>query len=338
MRIVSLLPSATEIVFALGLGQDLVGVTHECDYPEAARGLPVVTRSLLDHSDSTSEEIDQAVSAQLPAGVGLYALDEALLAELRPDLILTQTLCEVCAVSYGLVQRAVRDVTPGFPGLAPQILSLEPNSLDDILLTIIQVGRTLGVEPRAAALVDTLRARVERVRAQAAGPGRPPRVACLEWIDPLFGPGHWLPEMVSLAGGLPGLGTPFADSRRVSWSDVIAFAPEVIVVTPCGFDLGRSAAEALRVLPYRAGWEALPAVRNGRVYAVDGNAYFSRPGPRIVESLELLAELIHPDRCAGWAPPNSWMTLPGSVESEPAGADAPGERPRAAAAGLPTEE
>lgn len=338
MRVVSLLPSATEIVFALGLGSALVGVTHECDYPEAARGLPVVTHSLLDHSDATSAEIDQAVSTQLPSGVGLYGLDEALLAELRPDLILTQSLCEVCAVSYGVVQRAVRDITPAFPDLAPQILSLEPSSLDDILLTITAVGQALGAEPQAAALVGSLRARIERVRAHTALPGRPPRVACLEWIDPLFGPGHWLPEMVSLAGGTPGLSTPFADSRRVSWSDVIAFAPEVLVATPCGFDLPRALAEALRVLPYRAGWEALPAVRGGRVYVVDGNAYFSRPGPRIVDSLELLAELIHPERCAGWAPPDSWMTLPGSVVSEPAGADARGAHSVAATAGLPTEE
>jgi iron complex transport system substrate-binding protein len=154
-----------------------------------------------------------------------------------------------------------------------------------------------------------LRARLERVRERAAQIEARPRVACLEWIDPPFGPGHWLPEMIALAGGAPGLGEAGADSRRISWGDMIAFAPEVIVVTPCGFDLERTTAEALRVLPYRTGWEALPAVRAGRVYAVDGNAYYSRPGPRIVDSLELLAELIHPTHFAGWGPAGAWRPL-----------------------------
>jgi iron complex transport system substrate-binding protein len=309
MRIVSLLPSATEIVYALGLGDSLVGVTHECDYPEAARTKPVVTRSLLDHSDATSEEIDHAVRGQLRDGLSLYELDRALLAELRPDLILTQALCEVCAVSYDAVERAVRDVTAEFGGVAPQVLSLEPNNLQDILATIGSVGRVAGAMREAAAIVDGLRARIERVHKLAQAISTRPRVACLEWIDPPYGPGHWLPEMIALAGGTPGLGTPHTDSRRITWGDVIAFAPEVIVVTPCGFDLERTIGEALRVLPHRTGWEALPAVRTGRVYAVDGNAYYSRPGPRIVDSLELLAELIHPEQFAGWGPPDAWRSL-----------------------------
>jgi iron complex transport system substrate-binding protein len=305
MRIVSLLPSATEIVYALGLGDALVGVTHECDYPDAARTRPVVTRSLLDHSEATSEEIDDAVRGQLRDGLSLYALDRDLLAELRPDLILTQALCEVCAVSFD----SVCDVTAQFEGVAPKVLSLEPGSLADILATITTVGAVTGAERRATELVSGLRARIEHVRERAAQIVRRPRVACLEWIDPPFGPGHWLPEMVALAGGEPGLGEAGADSRRISWGDVIAFAPEVIVVTPCGFDLERAAAEALRVLPRRTGWEALPAVRGGRVYAVDGNAYYSRPGPRIVDSLELLAELTHPAHFAGWGPAGAWRPL-----------------------------
>ncbi len=338
MRIVSLLPSATEIVFALGLGEALVGVTHECDYPAAARALPVVTSSLLDHADASSAEIDHAVSGQLGTGLGLYGLDERLLAELRPDLILTQSLCEVCAVSFGTVQRAVRDVTPGFPGVAPQILSLEPSSLDDILTTIGLVGAVAGAQTHAEALVAGLRARIERVRARAAQASRAPRVACLEWVDPLFGPGHWLPEMVALAGGTPGLGAAHTDSRRVSWSDVIAFAPEVMVITPCGFDLRRALDEAQRVLPYRAGWEALPAVRAGRVAVVDGNAFFSRPGPRIVDSLELLARLIHPDLFAGWGPPDAWAPLAGRAPAPAQLEDVAAPGPVAAPAGLPTEE
>jgi iron complex transport system substrate-binding protein len=309
MRIVSLLPSATEIVYALGLADALVGVTHECDYPAAARSKPVVTRSLIDHDGATSEEIDDAVSGQLRDGLSLYALDHELLAELRPDIILTQALCEVCAVSFESVERAVCDVSTQYAGIAPVVLSLEPHSLDDILETITTVGRAAGAEGAAAALLDQLRARIARVGEHAGLVTVRPRVACLEWIDPPFGPGHWLPEMIALAGGLPGLGTPHADSQRITWGDVIAFAPEVIVVTPCGFDLERASAEALRILPHRTGWEALPAVRNGRVYAVDGNSYYSRPGPRIVDSLELLGALIHPTHFAGWAPHGMWRRL-----------------------------
>src|SRR5262245_35169217 len=305
MRIVSLLPSATEIVYALGLGDALVGVTHECDYPAAARTKPVVTSSLLDHDEATSEEIDDAVRGQLRDGLSLYGLNRDLLAELSPDLILTQALCEVCAVSFD----AVCDVTAEFQGVAPKVLSLEPGSLDDILATIMVVGEATGTEQRAAELLTELRARITRVRVRAASIAARPRVACLEWIDPPFGPGHWLPEMIALAGGAPGLGEAGTDSRRISWGDVIAFAPEVIVVTPCGFDLPRTTAEALRVLPHRTGWEALPAVRSGHVYVVDGNAYYSRPGPRIVDSLELLAELIHPTYFAGWGPAGAWRSL-----------------------------
>lgn len=305
MRIVSLLPSATEIVYALGLGDALVGVTHECDYPIAARAKPVVTRSLFDHSDATSEEIDDAVRGQLRDGLSLYALDRDMLAELRPDIILTQALCDVCAVSFD----AVCEVTAQFEGVAPKVLSLEPTSLDDILATMMVVGRATGAEQRAQQLQAELRARIAQVRERAAAIPVRPRVACLEWVDPPYGPGHWLPEMIALAGGTPGLGEAGADSRRITWGDVIAFAPEVIVVTPCGFDLERTAAEALRVLPHRTGWEALPAVRNGHVYVVDGNTYYSRPGPRIVDSLELLAELIHPVQFAGWGPANAWRPL-----------------------------
>jgi iron complex transport system substrate-binding protein len=190
------------------------------------------------------------------------------------------------------------------------VLSLEPHGLEDIMETIATVGDVTGTPAQAAAVVAGLRARVQRVRERVAGAPGAPRVACLEWIDPPFGPGHWLPELIALAGGQPGLGRAHADSRRITWDDVIAFAPEVIVVTPCGFDLSRATAEAMRVLPHRTGWDALPAVRHGRIYTVDGNAYFSRPGPRIVDSLELLAELIHPELFGGWGPREAWQTLP----------------------------
>ena len=309
MRIVSLLPSATEIVYALNLGASLVGVTHECDYPADTRTKTVVTHSLLDHTQANSAEIDQAVRQQLQDGLSLYSLDEHLLGQLAPDLILTQALCQVCAVEYGQVERAVRDVSAEYGQMAPKVLSLEPNSLDDILATIATVGAATGTSARADELIGELRGRVERVREVAAGAARRPRVACIEWLDPIFGPGHWLPELVNIAGGQAGLGVAHTDSRRVAWGDVIAFAPEVIIVTPCGFDLQRTIDEALAVLPSRTGWQALPAVRQGRVYAVDGNAYFSRPGPRVVDSLELIAELIHPELFAGWGPPGAWQSL-----------------------------
>lgn len=309
VRIVSLLPSATEIVYALGLGESLVGVTHECDFPADARTKPIVTRSLLDHVDLLSAEIDMAVRQQLEDGLSLYALDQALLAELAPDVILTQELCAVCAVPYDQVERATRDVSEQGGRPTPRVLSLDPHGLDDILATIGAIGAAVGAAERAAEQVAALRARIDRVRERADAATTRPRVACLEWLDPIYGPGHWLPELVALAGGQPGIGTPHADSRRVLWGDVIAFAPEVIVVTPCGFDLARTVEEARQALPSRTGWEALPAVRSGRVYAVDGHAYFSRPGPRIVDSLELLAELIHPELFAGWGPPDAWQPL-----------------------------
>jgi iron complex transport system substrate-binding protein len=308
MRIISLLPSATEIVYALELGDSLVGVTHECDYPAAAGAKPVVTRSALDHSGATSAEIDHAVSSQLAHGLSIYELDEALLAALQPDLILTQALCEVCAVSYATVQRAVQDVSAQMHGVAPRVLSLEPRSLQDIFQTIEAVGEATGTAARAALLVAGLRQRVERVRAQVVA-GRRPRMAFLEWVDPLYGPGLWVPELVQIAGGTPGLGHAHKESRQLAWSDIIAFAPEIMLIAPCGLGVERAVEEAMQALPHRAGWDALPAVRAGHVYVADGNAYFSRPGPRIVDSLEMLAELMHPEQCAGWGPRNAWVAL-----------------------------
>jgi len=297
MRIVSLLPSSTEIAYALGLGDQVVGVTHECDYPAPVHGTPVVTRSALDHTQTSSAEIDEVVSSQLRDELSIYQLDTELLAQLQPDLILTQALCDVCAVSFPTVQRAVRDL-----GGSPHILSLEPETLEGIFATIGAVGTATGHTTEAARLLDTLRARVDHVRSRSAQAPYRPRVACLEWLDPPFGPGHWLPELVQLAGGQPGLGQAGQRARRITWNDVIAFAPEVIIVSACGFDLPRTVAEAEAILPTRSGWTALPAVRANRVYAIDGNAYCSRPGPRIVDSLELLASLIHPDLFAGWGP------------------------------------
>lgn len=297
MRIVSLLPSTTEIAFALGLGDQLVAVTHECDFPPEARERPVVTGSALDLSSASSEEIDAAVLGQLRDRLSLYHLDDALLDRLRPDLILTQALCDVCAVGFGSVERAVAEVVS-----APRIISLEPTSLEGVFGTILAVGNATGYREQALVLVAGLRARVERVRETAASAPYRPRVACLAWYDPPFGSGYWLPELIEIAGGKAGLGRFGEPAKRIKWGDMIAFAPEVIVLTPCGFDLNRAVSEAQAILPHRPGWSALPAVRAGRVYAVDGHSYMSRPGPRIVDSLELLASLIHPDLFAGWGP------------------------------------
>lgn len=308
MRIVSLLPSTTEIAFALGLGDEVVAVTHECDYPPQARQRPVITASALDHHHATSAEIDAAVRGQLRDGISIYSLDTAMLERLQPDLVLTQALCDVCAVSFGVVEQAVAQVRA-----APRILSLEPTDLEGIFGSILAVGNATGRRAQAVELVAQLRGRVERVRERAARATCRPRVACLEWFDPPFGPGHWLPELVELAGGRAGLGAPGEPSRRVTWDEVVAFAPEVIVLAPCGFDLERASSEALAVLPRRPGWDTLPAVRAGRVFAVDANSYFSRPGPRVVDSLELLARLIHPDLFAGWGPPEGARRLEEAV-------------------------
>ena len=300
MRIVSLLPSATEIAYALGLGDHVVGVTHECDYPTQVRDTNVVTRSMLDHTQASSAEIDALVSSQRREQLSIYHLEADLLGELQPDLILTQALCDVCAVSYTTVRQVVRDL-----GGAPRVLSLEPSDLDGILETISTVGQATDRLAEATTLVTGLRQRITKVRQRAALAPYRPRVVCLEWLDPPFSPGHWLPEMIDLAGGQAVLGQAGQPSARTTWDDVIASKPDIIIAAPCGFDLDQASAEANALLPTRQGWETLPAVQAGRVYAVNANAYYSRPGPRVIDGLELLASLIHPDLFAGWGPPDA---------------------------------
>jgi len=283
-----LLPSATEIVAALGAAGDLVAITHECDYPPEVIGKPVVTRSVLDHARSSSAEIERHIRAQVHAGSSLYLLDAARLAALQPDLILTQELCRVCAVAYELVHDTVREL----PG-ETRVLSLEPHALGDVFRNIEAVGKILDRPEEAARVAAALRARVTRV--VEAGAGRPrPRVFLMEWADPIYNSGHWMPELVRLAGGEDRLGVEGIASRPIEWQAVLAWAPEVILLAPCGFGLERALQE-LPGLRARPGWDALPAVRTGRVYVTDGSAYFSRPGPRLVDSLELLASIVHPE-------------------------------------------
>lgn len=293
MNIVSLLPSATEIVCALGLGDRLVGISHDCDYPADVRSRRVLSDAIVT-SAMPSVEIDTVVRRQVHTGKSVYHLDSALLGSLAPDLILTQELCAVCAPSFSEVRQAAR-VLEG----RTRIVSLEPHTLDDILETILEVGRLTGTDAEARSLVLALQQRIERVR-RLRPPDPVPRVACLEWLDPVFVAGHWVPEMVALAGGSDGLGRRGRDSYVIEWDQIVAYAPDIIVVMPCGFDIARTRAE-MGLLTDRPRWQDLPAVRAGRVYLTEASAYFNRPGPRIVRGLEILAEIFR-------APAGGWRT------------------------------
>jgi len=287
VRICSLLPSATEIVYALGLGDRLFAVSHECDYPPEAAAKPAVIRPVFDASTLTSREIDDAVMEHLRQGTGVYAIDLDRLRRADPDLILTQELCDVCAVPYLEVKRAIEQLRS-----RPRLLSLSPALLGDVLQDVRRVGEAAGKEREAETVVEQLQSRIDRVAAMTAGVAQRPATFCLEWTDPLYVAGHWVPEMVELAGGTDGLGMKGKPSTRIEWDRVVAYAPEVIILMPCGFDLPRAVSE-LPILARLPGWSDLPAVRRGRVYAVDAGAYFSRSGPRLVDGLELLARLIH---------------------------------------------
>jgi iron complex transport system substrate-binding protein len=287
VRIASLLPSATEILFALGLGESVVGVTHECDFPEAARSLPHLTRSLIPVG-LTSPEIDAAVVQSQRDLHTLYTLDSELLASLAPDLILTQSLCDVCAVPRSDVDDAVCSMPRG-----AQVISLDPTSLEDVLADILRVGEACDRSGDAVRVVADLDARIGAVRERTAFAPRP-RVFMAEWLDPIFCAGHWLPGMVEIAGGEPLHARPGEDSVRVDWADVQVSAPDVMVLTACGFDAARTLQEAV-CMTQRPGWPSLPAVRDGRVFIMDGNAYFARPGPRLVDGAEMLARAVHPD-------------------------------------------
>jgi iron complex transport system substrate-binding protein len=288
MRIVSLLPSATEIICQLGLADDLVGVTHECDYPRAVRGLPRVTHTFI-AADASSREIDSLVRERLKTERALYSLDMPTLERLRPDLIVTQALCDVCAVADAEVLAAACSL----PG-TPRVINLEPTCLNDVFDCLRLVGKATGYELRAADEIAGLRARVATVAARSQTVADRPRVVLLEWIDPPFSSGHWSPELVRLAGGTEALGAAGERSRTLDWQQVLAVAPEVLVIASCGFSIERTLAD-LPILRSYPGWSDLPCVRSGRVYLVDGSAYFNRPGPRLVDSLEILAHSLHPE-------------------------------------------
>ena len=285
MRIASLLPSVTEILFAIGAGDDVVGVTHECDFPSAARLLPQLTSSAIDHDGQTCDAIDRHIRAAVHSGSSIYRLDEALLADLSPDLVVTQELCEVCAVSYSQVEVAVRRLSGSTP-----VLSLEPNTLEDICRTIETVGEAVGTPDRAREVAEALRVRIASVQALAVPQPRP-RMVCIEWTDPIMAGGHWVPEMVRLAGGEDPLGTVGSPSAYVSWEHVISVDPEILVLMPCGYGLEQTLA-VVDDITSRPGFTSLSCARTGRVVAVDGSSYFNRPGPRIVDGLEILAAIV----------------------------------------------
>ena len=289
MKIVSLLPSATEIICSIGLRSQLIGVSHECDYPASVQGLPVVTRSLIDNSH-TSAAIDELVREKLATEKALYSLKMDVLEVLKPDLIVTQALCDVCAVAGSEVEAAV-DQLPG----STDIVNLEPSSLSDVFDTMILLGRAADCLDQAKDSVLELSARVEAVQARSATiPEKElPRVAVLEWLYPLFNAGHWTPELVNYAGGINCLGDPNVPSTTIQWADLQASDPDVILIALCGFDVERSIQD-VDLLRDSAEWNSLRAVRNGQVYISDGNAYFSRSGPRLVDSLELLGHALHP--------------------------------------------
>jgi iron complex transport system substrate-binding protein len=289
MRICSLLPGATEIACALGLADEIVGVSHECDFPPAARSKPVMVRSRIDPTTIGSGEIDRQVGDLLRSQQSLYALDEKLFKDSKPDIILTQGLCDVCALDYNDVVQAARSLAR-----EPNIVSLDPHCLADILNDVVRIGEATHRSRQAESLVQELKARIEAVRDRAARSASQPRVACLEWFDPIYIAGHWVPEMVQIAGGIDILGTAGEPSVKVEWDAVIASRPEILILMPCGFDLERSMQES-SLLKNRPGWQSLPAIKDGRVFGVSGADYFSRPGPRLIDGLEILSQLLHPE-------------------------------------------
>jgi iron complex transport system substrate-binding protein len=286
MRIVSLVPNGTEILFALGAGDEVVGVSHECDFPAEARRRPVLTGSALPAALGAAE-VDRAVSAQLASGESLYTLDEARIAALEPDLIVTQQLCPVCAVSTAQVNSAVAPLPH-----CPELLSLDPTTLTGVLADIERVGERIGRRAAAAALVAALERRLADVRRRVAGRPRP-RVLALEWLDPPFVGGHWVPEMIAAAGGEDIAAAPGAHSARRTWDDLARLDPDLLVAMPCGFDAAGAAAQVAAIAA-RPEWQRLRAVRDGRVHPVDANGCFSRPGPRLLDGIEQLAAIFHP--------------------------------------------
>ena len=306
-RVASLIASATEIVAALGAGNMLVARSHECDYPEGVTELPAVTAPKLDIT-KPSGDIDRQVKTLLEQALSVYRVDAEGLRAVAPDIIITQTQCEVCAVSQSDVEAALEHWT----GKRPRIVSLAPNALADVFADIERVAAALDLRERGTVLVDSLRQRIDAIAQRAHAVAARPRVAAIEWIEPLMAAGNWVPELIALAGGENLFGEPGRHSPWMEWRDLVAADPDIILVLPCGFDIARSLRE-MTALTTRPEWNRLRAVRGDKVFVADGNQYFNRPGPRLVDSLEILAELLHPDTFPTRHAGTGWIRLPQTV-------------------------
>jgi iron complex transport system substrate-binding protein len=303
LRIVSFLPSATEMVCVLGLADHLVGVSHECDYPPEIANRPIVVRNAVSLHGMNAKEIDAKVAERIRSGASLYEIDIRLLQKLAPNLILTQDLCQVCAPAGTEITQVLNSLQS-----KPEILWFSPTSIGDIQNNMRALGRFAGRLRETERLIASWEGRLRRLRARLSKATSRPRVFCMEWVDPVYTSGHWVPEMVDLAGGIDGLSRKGKESIRVSWQDVLDWAPEVLIVSPCGFKVSKAAQQATQLFDL-PGWNQLPAVRLGRVYATDANSYFARPGPRVYDGIELLAHLIHPELCKWTGPKTAFATL-----------------------------
>lgn len=303
LRIASFLPSATEMVCALGLTDQLVGVSHECDFPPEVKGKTVVVRCAMDLASLNLTQIDKAVTERVAQGGSVYAVDEAAIRAVSPNLILTQDLCQVCAPSGNEATQALKSLNP-----KPEFISQTPHSLEDVYKDLLALGEKTGTRDKAEQLIHETRHRIERVRVLTA-PLPKVKVFFMEWVDPIFCGGHWVPELIGWAGGVDDISKPNVDSVRIAWEEVLRLNPEVLVVSPCGYGT-KDAVKQAEQLKSRPGWKDLAAVKKGRVYAVDANAYFARPGLRLALGLEILAHLLHPEACAWGGPVEAFAPVP----------------------------
>ena len=301
-RVLSLLSSTTEIIYALGCGDRLVGRSHECDYPEEVSELPICTIPKF-NVDGTSREVDDEVKSLVQSALSIYYINEKLLKELKPDIIFTQSQCEVCAVSVSDVENALKNIT----GLSSRVISVEPNSVEDIVNDILTIAEILNVRKKGKELVELIKAKIdstEKIVYQKSSPS----VAAIEWIDPLMAAGNWVPQLIKVAGGKNLFGEAGKHSPWMKYNDLVEQDPEIIIVMPCGYDIKKSLIE-IKTLERKKGWGSLKAVRNRNVYITDGNQFFNRPGPRIIESIEILLEIIHSDFSESKHIDSGWIKL-----------------------------
>jgi iron complex transport system substrate-binding protein len=302
LRIACFLPSATEMVCALGLTDQLVGISHECNYPPEVKGKPVVVHCAMDLASLNLDQIDEAVSARVGQGGSVYAVDEKAIRQASPNLIVTQDLCQVCAPSGNEATQVLKSLVP-----KPEILWQTPHSFEDVLNDLLALGEKTGTSSRAEKLVAEAREAVKRISSMTAKL-KPVKVFFMEWVDPIYCGGHWVPQMLQWAGGMDEISKPNVDSVRIPWEEVARFDPEVLIVSPCGFGT-QDAVKQAELLKSRPGWKDLKAARNGRVYAVDANSYFARPGLRLVTGVEILAHLIHPELFPWKGPADAFLKI-----------------------------